>query len=80
MASPPTPDDMALDHKGRSMPLSPTEVRATVEKMIDDGDVLAVVLRNDKGTGVAVYGPPSQATLDALETAVVAFRRMLEGH
>jgi hypothetical protein len=47
----PARDDLAIDAEGRPLPYAPHEVRAIVGKMLDEGDVLAVILRGkDRGT------------------------------
>lgn len=77
----PARDDIAIDSEGNPLPLAPTEVRAIVTKMIDDGEIMAVVLRAKNGNlGVQVFGPPSRELLEVLETATTALRRALKGH
>jgi len=39
---------------------SPGEVRQVVERMYADGQILAVILENEEGIGVQVFGEPSQ--------------------
>lgn len=74
-------DDMAVDGDGNPLAYTPTEVRAIVLKMLDGGDVVAVILRGPKGElGVQIFGPPSRALLDILEQATHAYRRVIEGH
>lgn len=73
-------DDMAVDGNGNPLPYSPQEVRAIVLKMIDDGDIQAVIVRVGDDLAVQVFGPPSRELLDVLETTTRAYRRALQGH
>ncbi len=74
--------DMAVDPEGRPLPMTPAEVRATIVKLIDTGELIAVIVRDRTTEDIAmqVLGPPSRAVLDTLETAVRAYRRVLNGH
>jgi hypothetical protein len=63
---------------GKRLKHSPGEVRQVVERMYDDGKVLAVILENEDGIGVQVFGEPSQVILDTLLTAVEAYRAALK--
>ena len=73
--------DMAVDADGHPLPYSPTEVRAIVQQALDEGDVLAVVMRTkDDDLAVQVFGPPSHKLLTILEQATHAYRRVLKGH
>ena len=66
----------------RRLKHSPGEVRQVVDRMFEDGKVIAVVLENEEGIGVQVFGEPSQTILDTLETAVEAYKEALKqyGH
>jgi hypothetical protein len=56
---------------------SPGEVRQVVERMYADGQILAVILENEEGIGVQVFGEPSQTILDVLTAAVEAYGEAL---
>lgn len=71
---------MAIGRDGNPLPYSPAEVRAIVLKMIDEGDIMAVIVRVKDDLAVQVFGPPSAELLDVLETATQAYRRTLQGH
>lgn len=74
-------DNMAVDADGHPLAYGPEEVRAIVLKMIDEGEIMAVVVRAHSGDlAVQVFGPPSRDLLGALETATDAYRRVLKGH
>jgi len=73
-------DYMAVDEEGRALPYAPEEVRQIVLKMIDEGEILAVIVRTPTSDlGVQVFGPPSRALLEVLESTTRAYRRVLEG-
>ena len=74
------PDNMAIDGEGRTLPYSPAEVQAIVQRALKEGNVLAAVMRVDEDLMVQIFGPPSREVLDAFETVVQAYRRVLEGH
>ncbi len=74
------PDIMAVDDEGRTLPYSPAEVHAIVQRSLKEGNVLAAVMRVDGNLMVQVFGPPSTEVLHAFETVVRAYRRVLEGH
>jgi hypothetical protein len=73
-------DDMAVDGDGNSLPYTGPEVRDIVLKMVDEGEIMAVILRKGEQLGVQVFGPPSKELLDILETTTRAYRRALRGH
>jgi len=74
-------NDMAVDEKGRPLPYSPQEVRSILLRMVDEGELLAVIVRGPNGDlGVQVFGPPSQELLGVLEQATDGYRAALKGH
>lgn len=78
---PDEPDSMAVDHAGRPLAHTPAEVRSIAGRMLEDGEILAVILKGRNGDlGVQVYGPPSQELVEILETTAAAYRRAIEGH
>lgn len=74
------PNNMAVDGEGRSLPYSPAEVEAIVQRALKEGNVLAAVMRVDGDLMVQVFGPPRREVLHAFETLVRAYHRVLEGH
>lgn len=74
------PDNMAVDAEGRALAHSPEEVRAICVRMIEEGEILAVIARVHDDLAVQVFGPPSQELLDCLDRATQAYRRVLAGH
>jgi len=74
------PDNMAVDGDGNPLPYSPTAVRDIVLKMINEGEIMAVIVRKGGDLGVQVFGPPSQELLDILDQTARAYRRALKGH
>jgi hypothetical protein len=74
-------DDFAIDTKGRPLPYSSAEIRAIVRRAVDEGTLVAALLRMPSGDlAFQVFGPPSQELLDTLESVTTAYRRLLEGH
>jgi hypothetical protein len=74
-------DNMAVDAKGNVLPYSPEEVEQIMQKAIDKGNVMAAILKLPNGDlAVQVFGPPSRALLEILETATAAYKRTLKGH
>jgi len=73
-------NDMAVDGDGQALAYSPEAVRAIVLKMVEQGEILAVLVRVEGQLAVQVFGPPSHELLDALETTCRAYRRVLQGH
>jgi len=72
---------MAVDQDGKSLPYTGVEVRAIIMKMIDEGEIRAVIVETPDGNlAVQVFGPPSRQLLDVLETTTRAYRRALKGH
>lgn len=73
-------DDIAIDTDGSVAPLSAEDVRKVVDNAIQNGTVLAVVLRDPSGQiAVQVFGPPSEDLLSILETTAAAYRRAMLG-
>ena len=78
---PASPHDMAIDEHGNPLPHSPTEVQAIVRRALDKGTLHAAIMEDEHGNlCVQVFGPPSRVLLEALETTVRAYRRVLQGH
>lgn len=73
-------EDMVIDHDGKPLAMAPQDVRAMLLKMIDEGDILAVVVRVGDDVGVQVFGPPSLALCDVLDQAAQGLRRATKGH
>jgi hypothetical protein len=78
----PARHDMAVDWEGKSLPMTGAEVRATVLRMIDAGDILAVIVQvpPNGDMAVQVFGPPSRELLDCLRQATKAYETALRGH
>lgn len=77
--SDPSRDDLAIDADGTPLPLTTQEVRAELLRMIDEGDLLAAIVRMPNGdVGVQVYGPPSTLILEVLQQAIDGMRAALE--
>jgi hypothetical protein len=72
---------MAIDSEGTPLPHSSAEVDAIVARALEKGELIAAILKDEHGQlCVQVLGPPSRELLEALETATVAYRRILTGH
>jgi hypothetical protein len=72
--------DMAVDLDGNPIPLAPGDVRKMITKLLDEGEILAYVVRRGDEVGVQVFGPPSMALVELLEQAVAGLRKATEGH
>jgi hypothetical protein len=75
-----TSHDMAVDLDGHPLPMAPGEVRAMVEKMLEEGELLAFIVRRGDEVGVQVFGPPSMELVELLEQAAAGLRKATEGH
>jgi hypothetical protein len=73
------PDHMAVDSAGKPLPYAPAEVRLITERMIRDGEIVAVIAQVGDDLAVQVFGPPSQQLVDVLQTAADAYRRVVRG-
>ncbi len=74
-------DSMAVDEHGNPLPYTSTEVDGIVHAALDKGRLIAAILCDEHGQlCVQVLGPPSRDVLEALETTVAAYRRVIEGH
>src|SRR5882672_2543302 len=72
--------NMAVDRDGTPLPFSPDEVHQISEKALEDGHVMAAVIRLPTGDlSVQVFGPPSQELVDILEQTAKAYKRVLKG-
>lgn len=72
--------NMAVDGAGNTLPFTPDEVTRISEKALQDGDVMAAIIRLPTGDlSVQVFGPPSQALVDILEQTAKAYKRVLKG-
>lgn len=72
--------NMAVDRDGTPLPFSPDEVHQISEKALEDGHVMAAILRLPSGDlSVQVFGPPSQELVDILEQTAKAYKRVLRG-
>lgn len=77
---PASAENMAVDMDGTPLAMSPEDVRAYVLRMVDEGEIIAVIARHQDELAVQVFGPPSRKLLGILEDAVKAYRRVLRGH
>lgn len=60
-------DDDTLIDDGKVIPIDPRKVRRTVNRMLEQGDLLAVIVKVPSGdVAVQVFGPPSLALADLL--------------
>jgi hypothetical protein len=70
----------AIDKDGTPLPFSPEEVRATVNKALHEGRVLAVVIKMKDGSlAVPVIGDPNPLIGEALLIAGQAYKTALKG-
>jgi len=75
---PGTADDVMVEG-GKAKRLAPGEVRKIVAKMIEEGDILAVIVRVPSGDiAVQVFGPPSMDLVHDLELAVRDYRQAVK--
>lgn len=74
-------DNVAIDADGRTLPYTSDQVRDVIARMIDEGDLVAVIVRGKTGElAVQVFGPPSRELLALLEQATQAYRVAIRGH
>jgi hypothetical protein len=80
-SSHPRDDSMAIDERGRPLPMTSDQVNAHIRRMLDDGgDIIACIIVGKNGDiGMQVFGPPSKQLLDILETATASYRTALKG-
>lgn len=72
--------DIAVDKDGRRLPAKPGQVRRFIDRAIDEGEILAVVIKTPKGDlAVPCMGPPSIEVLEALQAAAQAYGKAI-GH
>lgn len=75
------PDDTtAIDAAGRRLPLTSSEVRAHIDKLLDEpgSSIVAVIVQGANGDiAMPVFGPPSEDLLDTLKTVTRAYRKAL---
>lgn len=72
--------DMALDLDGRPLPIAPADVRKRAMQMFDEGELLAVIVKQGDDVSVQVMGPPSAALVELLQQAVDGLRKATRGH
>jgi hypothetical protein len=70
--------DLALDEHGRPLAMAPADVRKMVNKMVDQGTILAIVVELHGELAVNVLGPPSMDLVETLEHAVRQLRTAVE--
>ncbi len=69
---------MAVGTDGNPLPFSPEEVKRVALKAVDEGDILAVLIRLPSGDlAFNVFGPPSQEMVEMLDNAVSQFKRVI---
>jgi hypothetical protein len=76
------PGNMAIDDQGHVLPYGPEQVRAIVQKALNDptSEILAIVLRVKDDLMVQVMGPPSRELLNILEMTARSYRNALRDH
>lgn len=68
-------DHVAADTEGNILPLSADEVREVVGQSLNDGEILAVIIKMPNGDlSIPVLGPPDLELADALDTAAKSYR------
>lgn len=73
-----SPFNMAFGTDGNPLPYSPEEVTAVCQKALQDGDLIAAILRLPTGDlAVQVFGPPSHELVDMLEAAASQYKRAI---
>lgn len=71
--------NLAIGADGNPLPISPEEVKQTALKAVDDGDLLAVLIRLPSGDlSFQVFGPPSRELLDTLKGVISSYERTLD--
>lgn len=76
-----TQDSIAIDADGHPLPYTAEEVDAIVRKSIEEGDLLAAVIKMPDGNlSVQVLGEPCEALADALDVVAKSYRVALRGH
>lgn len=65
---------------GERLPLSPDEVQATAHEILRQGKLVLVISVVNDSIAVNVMGKPGRETLNMLETAVDAYRKIIEEH
>jgi hypothetical protein len=71
--------NLAIGADGNPLPYSSEEIKTVALKAVDDGDILAVLIRLPSGDlSFQVYGPPSRDLLDTLKCAISSYERTLD--
>lgn len=73
-----SPFDMAADLDGKPLLLEPGAVRTMVNKMVDEGELVAIIVRAHGQVALQVFGPPSLELVELLEQTTRGFRRIVE--
>jgi hypothetical protein len=64
---------------GKPLAMNPADVRRTVLRMVDEGEILAIIVQVPSGDiAVQVFGPPTLAVVETLEEAARSFRAAVE--
>lgn len=73
--------NMAIGKDGNLLPYSPEEVKQVTKKALDDGELIAVILRLPSGDlATQVFGPPSLELVEILEAVAAQYKRGLGLH
>jgi hypothetical protein len=73
--------NIAIGKDGNPLPYSPDEVKLVAAKALDDGELIAVLMRLPSGDLAAqIFGPPSLELIEMLESFVEQYKRGLGLH
>lgn len=68
---------IAIDLDGSILPMTPLQVQKHLEKMMDEGEIMAAVVVTNGEIGVQVFGPPSEQLLEILQQAAKGYKKAL---
>jgi|KBSSwiStaDraftv2_1062776.scaffolds.fasta_scaffold7758656_1 hypothetical protein len=79
MAKKPSEHDIGFDERGNVIAIG-AEATAASDQIVEHPDAVPVIViaTLDGAVGVRVFGPPSEATADLLDTVARTYRRGVE--
>jgi hypothetical protein len=79
-AQPPSPDNIAIDVDGKTLPLTPMEISKVTNAALHDGKLQLVVLEDKHGQLIVqAMGGPSEEMVNILKATLRGYKRALAG-
>lgn len=75
-----TEENRAYDINGNKLPFNQKQIREVINHMMEQGEIVAVIIKVGNDLGVQVFGPPSDELIGILEQTLEAYKHAVADH